>query len=117
MLNPREVRLLEFLINSDKVIIKDLREDIGALNPAQVKMTLMRKTDLDIHTGYLDVFDRDGKVCHPGHYSLTFEEKQKAHEVLKKEKAERKGSSLSAFIKKNKSNQNNTKGGENEQPS
>lgn len=82
-LTSRELRLLTLLSERARVSIKDLRTLVGALNVAQVALTLRRK-GWAIQTGYFDVIDRDGKKCRPGYYWLEDSEKEKAQEFLRK---------------------------------
>lgn len=82
-MSPREMRLLRELINNERVLVKDLRVRIGALNPAQITFSLRRK-GWNIRTGFVQVQDRDGRLCNTGYYWMPGEEKAKAEEYLKK---------------------------------
>ncbi|NGX51768.1 MAG: hypothetical protein KR126chlam5_00051 [Candidatus Anoxychlamydiales bacterium] len=83
MLSPREKRLIQVLLKETKVYVKDLRQHIGAQNPAQIKFQLKKK-GFNIYTGFDDVHDRDGKSCKAGYYWLDDVEKQRIYEFLKK---------------------------------
>lgn len=82
-MNPREKRLLKILSEAEKVEVKELRATIGALNPAQVKFSLMKK-GWNIQTGRILVHDRDGKTCYPGFYYIESSERDKARLFLEK---------------------------------
>jgi len=84
-MNPREKRFLKYLIENDKIMVKDLRELIGALNPAQIASAL-REQGWKINTGYIKVKDRDGKTCRPGYYWMPDSERIIANKFLKKTK-------------------------------
>lgn len=53
-MNPRNKRLLQCLIEDEKVFVKDLRKRIGALNPAQ-NTFLLRREGWKIQTGKKDM--------------------------------------------------------------
>ncbi len=80
-MNPRNKRLLEVLSKRDRVFVSELRNLIGALNPAQNTHEL-RRAGWKINTGRTVIKDRDGKVCHRGFYSLESDEKAKVREFL-----------------------------------
>lgn len=82
-MNPRNKRLLEVLAKRDRVFVSELRKLIGALNPAQNTHEL-RQAGWKIHTGRIVTKDRDGRVCHPGFYSLEPDEQTRAGEFLLK---------------------------------
>ena len=58
MMPPREIRLLRELIAYEKITVGDLRQNVGAVNPAQVKFQLTRRSWV-IQTGFITVLDRD----------------------------------------------------------
>lgn len=70
--SPRQLRAIEALRhNKNGIACKDLGKIIGALNPAQTIMELREKGfSIIILTEFLEVLDRDGKVCRPGKYRL-----------------------------------------------
>jgi hypothetical protein len=81
MITPREIRFLKELVENERVSVKDLRQRIGALNPAQVKLYLVRR-GWKIDTGYIPMVDRDGKFCRPDYYMLASGEKERARSFL-----------------------------------
>jgi hypothetical protein len=83
MIHPRQKRLIELLIDRDRVFVRDLRNLIGAENPAQITMTLRRK-GWNIKTDFIQVFDRDGNPCRAGYYWMETDEQKKAIEFLNK---------------------------------
>lgn len=80
-MSPREKRLLNELGMNEKVSVKDLRSRIGALNPAQSKLMLVRRGWV-IRTGYNAVHDRDGNLCRPGFYWMEPQERERARRFL-----------------------------------
>jgi hypothetical protein len=82
-MNPRELRLLKILMEEDKVFLEDLRQKVGALNPAQVKFSLKKKGWI-IHTTFISMKDRDGNDCRPGYYWMDLQEKEKVRNFLEK---------------------------------
>lgn len=80
-MSPREKRLLNELVQNQNVSVKDLRQRIGALNPAQIKLMLVRRGWV-IHTDYSAVFNRDGNLCRPGYYWMAPHEKERARRFL-----------------------------------
>lgn len=98
-MSPREKRLLECLIENDKIMVKDLRKLVGALNPAQIAYALRMK-GWKIKTDYIKVKDRDGKICSPGYYWMTNSERVRAKEFLKNtERADEAALSMSDISK------------------
>lgn len=81
MVTPREFRLLKSLAEDERVFVKDLRQQIGALNPAQIASQL-RKQGWIFTTGFIAARDRDGKPCRPGYYSMDPQERERAHQFL-----------------------------------
>ena len=81
-MSPRNKRLLQCLVDKERVFVRDLRSLIGALNPAQNALSL-RKSGWNIQTDYIAVRDRDGKVCRPGYYWMETSERERAYEFLK----------------------------------
>ena len=119
-MNPREKRLLEVLVNCDHIEVRDLRELIGALNPAQLVFQL-RKDGWAIQTGWLTVHDRDGELRHPGFYFLEPEERCRAIEFLERAGGAGVSAPQTSENTSNASeetfNNDDSKGGENDQPS
>jgi len=82
-MNSRCKRALQYLTQVDRVFVRDLRQIIGASNPAQ-NIFLLRKLGWNIRTGKINMTDRDGSKCHPGYYWLNDEEKFRAIDFLQK---------------------------------
>lgn len=80
-MKPREKRFLQALLEKDKVFVMELRNIVGALNPAQVAFTLRQK-GWNIQTKFVTMRDRDGLVCHPGFYWLEDKEKERVRQFL-----------------------------------
>ena len=85
--DPRERRALEALILKDAIPVKDIGSLIGALNPRQIIFQLRENHGLRnvIKTRLFKVLDRDGKLCRPGEYFVSPEDKRTLEELLKKE--------------------------------
>jgi hypothetical protein len=80
-MSPREIRLLRCLIKGDRVFIRDLRELIGAQNPAQIKFSL-KKQGWAIQVDFIETRDRDDKTCRSGCYWMDLAEKERATRFL-----------------------------------
>ncbi len=84
--DPRERRAIEVLIQGEAISVKDIGPIIGALNPRQIIFQLREHYGLRevIKTRLFKVKDRDGKVCRPGEYFVSPEDKRILEELLKK---------------------------------
>lgn len=115
-MNPRELRMLKILSENNKVTVKDLRSLVGCLNPAQVKLTLLKK-GWHIKTAYFPIKDRDGKICFPGFYSMEPLEQERARIMIEKTKGATAITPSVIDINEQTSQQtskfNNNKGGKN----
>ena len=76
-MSPRDMRLLKSLVQEERVFVRDLRTQIGSLNPAQNALSL-RKRGWRIQTDYIGVHDRDGVLCRPGYYWMEESERERA---------------------------------------
>lgn len=85
-MSPRDMRLLKSLVERRRVYVNELRLEIGSLNPAQNALSL-RKQGWKIQTDYINMRDRDGRICHPGYYWIDDSEKRRARAFI--EEAER----------------------------
>lgn len=80
---PRQLRAIEVLLTGP-VIVKNMGELIGALNPRQVIFELRnQKFEGIILTRRFDIIDQDGKGCRPGEYYIPEELKPMVEQVLK----------------------------------
>lgn len=115
-MNPRELRMLKALSENPKVSVKELRGLAGALNPAQVKLNLVKK-GWDIETAYYPIKDRDGKVCFPGFYLMPPSEQDRARIEIEKAKGAAATTPQAQDVSKKQvsktSKPNHTKGREN----
>lgn len=119
-MSPRELRMLKALSENVKVSVKELRGLVGALNPAQTKLNLLRK-GWKIKTAYYPVTDRDEKICFPGFYSMEPLEQEKARLEIEKAKGVATTTPKAKDVLKKQSKKtskpNDTKGGENDNSS
>ena len=82
---PRQRRAVQALIEKTSILVKDMVEISGALNPRQTVMELRRQGFLGIiKTRRLTQQDQDGKLCHPGEYFIPSHLKHLAEDALKR---------------------------------
>ena len=81
LMSPREERLLRELVQNKRVFIRDLRERIGAQNPAEIKSQLVKRGWI-IQTEFIAMLDRDGKRCYAGYYLIESVEQERGRQFL-----------------------------------